>query len=79
MVAKFTLTVQLVTITIKVVSLIPTHGEVYSIQHFMIKLSVINVRSVILSGSRTEHEPMASGGASSENNGKIALCTEQFA
>ena len=37
-------------ITTEVVSLNPVHGEVYSIQHYVINLSITCVRSVIFSG-----------------------------
>ena len=41
----FTLPVQSVPITTKVVSLTPVHGEVYSIQHYVIKF-VSDLRQV---------------------------------
>jgi hypothetical protein len=44
------LPVQSVPITIDVVSSNPAHGEVYSIQHYVIKLSVTCDRSVVFSG-----------------------------
>ena len=39
-----------VPITTKVVSLNPVHGKVYSIQHYVINLSVTCIRSVVFSG-----------------------------
>jgi hypothetical protein len=44
------LPVQSVPITTKVVSSNPVDGEVYSIQHYVKKLSVICDRSVVFSG-----------------------------
>ena len=44
------LLVQSVPITTKVVSLNPIHGKVYSIQHYVINLSVTCDRSVVFSG-----------------------------
>jgi hypothetical protein len=42
-------------ITIKVVSSNPTDGEVYSIQHYVIHLSVTCGRSVVFSTNKTDH------------------------
>jgi len=44
------LPVQSVPITSKVVSSNPVHGKVYSIQHYVIKLSVTSDRSMVFSG-----------------------------
>jgi hypothetical protein len=41
---------QSVPITTKVVRSIPAHGKMYSIQHYVIKLSVTCDRSVVFSG-----------------------------
>jgi len=41
---------QSVSITTKVVSSNPVHGKVYSIQHYVIQLSVTCDRSVVFSG-----------------------------
>jgi hypothetical protein len=46
-VVAITSTMQSVPITTKVVSLDPTHGKMYSIQHYVIKLSVTCDRSVV--------------------------------
>ena len=46
-VVGITSTMQSVPITTKVVSLDPAHGEMYSIQHYVIKLSVTCDRSVV--------------------------------
>ena len=49
MVVDLQLPVQSVPITTKVVSSNPVHGEVYSMQHYVIKLSVTCDRSVVFS------------------------------
>jgi hypothetical protein len=49
-----------ITITTKVVSLIPAHGEVYSIQHYVIKF-VSDLRQVwvfLPSSTKTDHHDM---------------------
>ena len=43
-------------ITIKVVSSNPVHGEVYGIQYYLIKLSVTCSRSVVFSTNKTDHQ-----------------------
>jgi hypothetical protein len=48
------LPLQLVPITTKVVSSNLTHGEVYSIQHYVINLSVTCDRSVVSSINKTD-------------------------
>ena len=50
MVVRFTLPVQSMPITTNVVSWKPVHGEVYSVQQYVISLSVTCDRSVVFSG-----------------------------
>ena len=47
---NFQLPVQSVTITTKVMSSNPVHGEVCSIQHYVINMSVTCDRSMVFSG-----------------------------